>query len=206
LNTCIDAISVQNDTEDLHAEFLTLLPRIERHAEIAFRHLHCPHRRADAVAEAVALAWKWFLRLLARGKQAASFVSVLAQYAVRHVRSGRNLCGQERGRDALSPSAQARRGFTVSPLPTRSSLNGNVFDEALADNTKAPPDEQAAFRLDFPAWLSRHGERDRRLIGDLMAGEGTTAAARRHGLSAGRISQKRRLFMEDWRHFRGEAE
>jgi hypothetical protein len=204
LNTCINAVAAPTTTEGLHAEFLALLPRIEQHAQISFRHLRCPHRRADAVAEAVALAWKWFLRLLARGKQAAHFVSVLACYAVRHVRGGRGLCGQERGRDALSPSAQAKRGFTVSPLPDGSSLNGNVFDEALADDTRSTVPDLVAFKLDFRAWRRRHGRRDRRLIDRLMAGERGKDAAAALGLSPARVSQKRRLFREDWRRFRGE--
>ncbi len=59
--------------EQMHAGFLVLLPRIETHALIAFRHLRCPDRRADAVAETVALAWKWYLDLARRGKDAARF-------------------------------------------------------------------------------------------------------------------------------------
>src|SRR5438132_8920597 len=39
------------------------------------------------------------------------------------------LCGKEKANDVLSPVAQQRRGFTVSPLPDGSSLAGNVFDE-----------------------------------------------------------------------------
>jgi hypothetical protein len=37
---------------------LELLPAIETHARIYFRHLRCPGRKEDAVAEAVALSWK----------------------------------------------------------------------------------------------------------------------------------------------------
>ena len=54
----------------------------------------------------------------------------------------------------LSPVAQQRRGFTVSPLPDGSSLAGNVFDEALTDNTITPIPDQVVFRLDWPAWLA----------------------------------------------------
>src|SRR5947209_4167562 len=41
----------------------------------------------------------------------------------------------------------------------------------------------------------------RDLIDDLMAGEHTGDAARRHGLSPGRVSQLRREFHDDWRRF-----
>src|SRR5262249_39805874 len=97
-------------------------------------------------------------------------------------------------------------GFAVCSLPARSSLFGNVFDEALRDNARTPPDEQAAFRADWPAWLATRSERDRRLIVDLALGERTLDAARKHGLSPARISPLRREFMDDWLRFCGERE
>ena len=81
--------------EALHAHFLQVLPRIVTHAQVRFGFLKCPGKRDDAIAEVVALAWKWFLRLIEQGKDIDQFVSVLADYAVRHVRCGRKLCGQE---------------------------------------------------------------------------------------------------------------
>ena len=57
----------------LHARFLSILRRIRLHAEISFRGVRCPDLRADKVAEAVALAWKWFRRLAERGRDAADF-------------------------------------------------------------------------------------------------------------------------------------
>jgi hypothetical protein len=41
----------------LHAGFLALLARIQTHARIHFRHVRCPGRRDDLVAEAVAISW-----------------------------------------------------------------------------------------------------------------------------------------------------
>jgi hypothetical protein len=127
---------------DVQQAFLAVLARIELHARVAFRDVRCPHRRDDAVAESVALAWVWFVRLVRRGKNPTEFVSILANYAATHVRSGRRLSGQERSKDALSPLAQQRHGFVVSSLPDGSSLNGNAFDEALRDNTQTPVPEQ----------------------------------------------------------------
>jgi hypothetical protein len=43
--------------------FVALLPAIESLARAAFRHVRCPHDRADAVGEVVACAWERF-RLL----------------------------------------------------------------------------------------------------------------------------------------------
>ena len=191
-------------TAALHAVFLSLLPRIALHARVSFRHVRCPHRRADAVAEAVALAWLWCVRLAQRGKDAARFPSVLAAFAARAVRSGRRLCGQEKTKDALSPRARARRGFRVERLPDYSTPSGNPLDDALTDNTVTPVAEQVAFRLDFPAWLATLGGRDRRVALDLMAGERTRDVARKYGRSPGRVAQLRRRFRDDWRRFHAE--
>jgi hypothetical protein len=186
----------------LRLAFLALLPRIELHGRVRFRGLKCPHRREEAVAEMVALSWKWCLRLAQRGKDVAAFPSALAAFAARAVRAGRRLCGQERSNDALSPLAQRRHGFATQGLPAHdTSAEGNAALDALRDNTRTPPPDQAAFRLDFPAWLAAYPDRDRRLILDLMAGERTADAARTYGLTPGRISQMRRRFLQDWQRF-----
>jgi hypothetical protein len=187
--------------EALHAGFLALLPRISLHARVCFRHLKCPHQKEDAIAEAIALAWKWYVRLQERGKDAAGFPSVLAVFAVRRVRSWRRLCSKESSKDVLTRSAQVRHGFTVAPLPTGSRLGDNVFDQAIQDNMQTPVPEQVCFRCDFPSWQGTRSERDRRLIDDLMIGERTGDVARKHGLSPARIAQMRREFHDDWERF-----
>jgi hypothetical protein len=204
--------------EALHAHFLQILPRIEEHAQIRFNYLRCPGRRDDAIAEVVALAWKWFLRLIRQGKQVDEFVSVLADYAVRHVRCGRKLCGQERARDVMSSRAQRSKGFTVESLngSTRRCMEEvlgdphgqdlmDAFEERLKDNTQSPVPEQAAFRLDFPNWPSRLGARNRAIAEDMALDLGTFELAERHKVSAGRISQLRRELHQDWRRFHDEV-
>ena len=42
---------------DLQARFLQVRDRIETHARIYFRHVKCWFRKADLVAETIALAW-----------------------------------------------------------------------------------------------------------------------------------------------------
>src|SRR5438874_727405 len=103
-------------------EFEWALPRIELHARIVFRDVACRQRQDDCIAEVIALSWSWWLRLRRRGKNPEEFVGAIATFAARAVRSGRRLCGQERAQDAMSPSAQRRHGFTVSPLPDGASL------------------------------------------------------------------------------------
>jgi hypothetical protein len=185
----------------LHAEFLSLLPRVELHGRVYFRHLRSPQAREEAVAEAVALAWRWFLLLTRRGKDPGQFPSALAAFAARAVRAGRRLCGIDPAGDVLSPRAQRAKGFAVVRLPDVPSTAGNAFDEALVDNTQTPVPDQAAFRQDFPAWLRTRTARDRELVRQLMRGERTRDVAPRFGLSQARVSQLRREFRDDWSRF-----
>ena len=198
----------------LHAAFLSILPRIELHARLYFRGLRCPHRQDDAVQETLALAWRWFVRLVERGKDPLTFPTVLAAYAARAVRCGRRLCGQGSGKDVLSPLARQRHGFAVEGLPSsvraahdeRYGVAGgqrrqDAWEERLRDNTQTPVPDQVCFRLDFPAWLLTLSDRNRLIVDDLMAGEGTGDVARKSGLSPGRISQLRRQFEDGWAIF-----
>ncbi len=189
----------------LHEAFLTaVLPKVLSHAHVWSRHIKCSHRRDDFIAEMVALSWKWFVRLVERGKDPTEFPTALATFAARAVRSGRRVAGQERARDVLSPVAQARHDFIVVKLPDVATLGDNPLADALADNTVTPPDEQVAFRLDFPAWLGTLGDRNRRVAEALMLGDRTTDVAAHHGMSAARVSQLRREFRREWRAFCGE--
>jgi hypothetical protein len=188
----------------LQVRFLALLPRIELHGRVYFRHVRCAQQQAEYLQEMRALAWLWFVRVIRQGKTPEDFPSALASYAARAVRDGRRLCGQEPSGDVLAPRAQWLRGFAVSPLPDISTLEGNPFQEALYDNTQTPPPEQVAFRIDFPAWRRTRSRRNRRVIDELMAGGRTRDVAKRHGLTDARISQLRRELHADWLRFCGD--
>jgi hypothetical protein len=205
MRTSTSSACREQDAINVQAIFLLILPRIELHARIFFRHIKCKVEQQEAIAEVVALSWKWVVRLTQRGKDVQSFVSAIASFAAKAVKSGRRLCGQEKAKDVLSPRAQQRRGFSVGKLPDFSSLSSNPLMEALIDNTQTPPDEQAAFRIDFPVWLATFSERQRRIIEDLMAGERTLDVSQKYGISSARISQLRREFQQDWQIFCGDA-
>jgi hypothetical protein len=201
----------------LHAAFLTILPRIERHAEVYFRGLRCPHRRQEAIQETLALAWKWFVRLVERGKDPLTFPAVFANYAARAVKCGRRVCGQEKGNDVLSSLARQRRGFHVEPLPlaTRTpheQLHGpaygqrrqDAFEERLRDNTITPVPDQVQFRIDFPAWLATLADRERRIVREMATNERTLDISQHFELSPARISQLRREVHDRWQRFHSE--
>ena len=97
----------------LQARFLQIRDRIETHARIYFRHVKCWFKKADYIAETIALAWKWFRRLAQKGKDATEFASALASYAARAVRVGRRITRQLKAKDVLSEVAQQRHGFCV---------------------------------------------------------------------------------------------
>jgi hypothetical protein len=162
----------------------------------------------------VALCWEWVRRLAQRGKDARGFVSALATFAARAVRSGRRACGQLKSKDALSERAQHRHDFRVESLPlsTRThhenryaTVDGqrriDVLEERLHDNTVSPVPDQVAFKVDFPAWLQTRSERDRRIIADMVRDERTSDLARKYRVSAARISQLRRAYQADWQRF-----
>jgi hypothetical protein len=174
----------------LQAAFtVKVIPAVERHARIYFRNVRCRVRKADLVAEAVGLAWKWFRRLAERGKDGTLFPTAIATFAARAVNSGRRVAGQEKSKDVLSPLAQRRHAFAVEKLPDFSTLIGNPLQEALQDNRQTPVPEQVAFRLDFPAWLATLGSRRRDMVIDMAMGYRTLELAAKYKVSEGRVSQ-----------------
>jgi DNA-directed RNA polymerase specialized sigma24 family protein len=185
---------------DLHAAFLAELPRFAAHARLATRHVACPDTRADLVAETLALAWRQFARLHRRGKDPGAFVTTLALRCSQAVRAGRRLVRSDGARDALSPVARARHGFAVERLP-HPRCDAPHLATALADDTRTPVPDQAAFRLDFPRWRAGFRPRTRAVLDALAVGGRTGEVARRFGLSQGRVSQLRRVFAVKWKQF-----
>lgn len=183
------------------AKFERALPRIRLHAWISMRNVSCSQHREELIAEVVAISWKWWVRLMRRDKHPEDFVSAIAVYAVRAVRNGRRLCGQE-SKDVLSPLAQRRRGFTVGSM-SNGSMCSELLEEALSDNTQTPVTEQVSFRMDFPAWMRTHTARNRHMIADLMTGERTSDVSLKYGTTSSRVSQLRREFQCDWNRFVG---
>jgi hypothetical protein len=203
---------------ELHARFLSLLPRIELHGRIYFRHVRCPHQKADAIQEMCALAWKWFLRLHERGRDPADFAKGFISLLARAVNSGRRLVGMARAKDALNAATQRRHGFHVERLPSctqasherlYSEVNGqelhDAFEERLRDNAVTPVLDQVQFRIDFPSWLRTLTGRERRLIRAMGLGERTLDLSRQFEVSPARISQLRREFHEGWERFTADS-
>ena len=127
----------------IHARFEAIRPQIEKHGTIYFRHVKCPHRLADLIAEMLALAWKWFVGLVLRGKDPRLFLATFNRRLTQHIKAGRRVTGNEKPDDVLSSRAQQLHSFSVQSLPQYETGEGdNEAIDALRDNHKTPPPDQ----------------------------------------------------------------
>jgi len=132
-----------------------------------------------------------WIRLRKKGKNPNRLRLGHRHFRGQGARSGRRLCGQEKAKDALSPRAHYRCGFTVCSLPAFSTLTVNPFAEALLDNTgrrfrsRSPSVSISDVALD----LRRASAADHRVDGQ---GERTLDLAKQFGITPARISQMRR--------------
>ncbi|MFZ5830830.1 MAG: hypothetical protein ACOY3P_12115 [Planctomycetota bacterium] len=211
-----------------HADFLAILPAIERHARLALRHLP-PEAREDACSAVLAAVLVAYVRLVERGRGALAYPPVLVRYALRHLRAGRRVGTPVRSHDVLSASAQRRGGFRVlsldrlaesgaevivkcgggEGLPSTSHAadagDGSWKESLVADRRAALVAAVAAFRIDFDAWLKQLAPPKRRSAELLAIGHSTGAVASRLNLTPGRISQLRRELHASWQAFQEET-
>jgi hypothetical protein len=185
-----------------HAGFLALLPAVTRHASIAFRHLK-PEAHHDAVHEVIANALVAYARLVALGKANLAYATPLANYGIAQVRDGRKVASRHSVGDVLSQYAQRMKGFAVKRLDHFDERDGQ-WREAVVEDRRTPPPDQAAFRIDFPEWLRRHPERNQRIAAALAIGYRPGEVAAEFGMSPARVSQMRREFDASWQEFHGE--
>ena len=190
--------------DDLQHLFLEhILPVVEQHASIWFRHIRGQDRQ-DAVQEARAIAWQFFIQAIDQGKDPTDFPHCISDFAVRRVRSGRRLVAGHGG-DALSHLAQQRHGFTVYSMSDDDCGPSVGWEAAVMQDTRtfSVPDA-VGFRVDFGEWLSTLTAHDRRLTECLAVGDQTSEAAKRFGVSPSRISHRRRELRESWQRFQVE--
>ena len=78
--------------------------------------------------------------------------------------------------------------------------------EVLVEDKHAGPAETAAARIDVGDWFASLSDRDRTIAKALSDGSTTQDVAKRFRLSPGRISQKRREFLESWQTFQSDLD
>jgi hypothetical protein len=196
-------------TSHTHHEFLKLLPAIQTHARISFRHLPATDR-AEAVAEATAAAFLNYESAQRRGKTHAVNQNMLATYAVRHVKDGRHVGGSRDGkRDVLSRKAQRAGGFKVYSLGGKheqvynclSAPDQPVWRDHLLHDRRTPVPDQVAFRCDWSTFLAQQTDRVRQMIGLLAAGHRRCDVAEKFGITPSAITQRMDRVKREWKHF-----
>ena len=192
----------QAATAQSNERFLDMLPLIRSQARLAFRRLR-PELKDELIAEVIANAFCAFVALVSRGNANIAYATPLANFAIRQVIAGRRVGTKTNCRDVTSVLAQRSGGFSLRALPSESAAP-NVWCEILADDTLTPVPDQAAFRMDFPAWLRIQNRRNRELARFLAVGNTATEAAQRFGVSIPRISQLRSELQASWEEFQGE--
>ena len=186
-----------------HKPFMAMLPAIVRHARIAFRDFDA-EQREDLVEETVANCAVAYARLVELGKADLAYAGVLARYAVAQIHAGRKVSTPLRSKDVLSRYAQQRRGIKVERLDCRDQ-DEKAWMEIVVEDGRATPADVAVTRIDFAAWLDTLSGKVRKIAEVLATGETTSDAAKKFGVTDGRISHVRRELMRSWESFQRET-
>ena len=190
--------SEHNDNEtDWQTNFTTMLPEIQRRIRRAFRHLDGASRE-EAVGEGVTHSVFAYARLHERGRAGLASPSTLAWYAVLQVKRGRPAAGRMNGKEPLSLYAQLGNGIQIEQMQS------DWIDAMVADKRASVADQVAA-KMDVSAWFATLTQRMKQIAKDLAFGFSTSEVARKHGVTAGRISQLRRVLESSWTDFQGES-
>jgi hypothetical protein len=187
-----------------HAGFLSILPRIERSARIAFRTLRADVRD-DAVCEVIANCLSAYHRLYERSQLHRAFASPLVRYAVAQYHAGRRVGTSQCGRDLYGLRASKDGQFQFRSIGTPVEQR-QEWMECLTDNRRTPVPEQAHFRIEFPRWLRTQTRRNRQIAERLSLGYSTAEVAQRFKVSPGRISQIRRELHDSWQAFTADRQ
>ncbi|MEX1039829.1 MAG: hypothetical protein WDZ51_04320 [Pirellulaceae bacterium] len=181
------------------AEFLGMLPRIEKYARFHFRGLR-GDTLDEAVQEVVCHSCQAYSQLVAQGRAHVATWSSLAKFALKRYRDGRRVGGSLNVNDICSVHCRRRKGVQVQPLRQWDD-QGQEWTEILVEDKKSTPAEIAATRIDFPAFLATLSPRDRHITERLATGESTGLVSERFGISPGRISQLRKELKVAWERF-----
>jgi hypothetical protein len=173
-----------------------MIPELEQKLRLAFCRLD-PEACEDAIEEGVVHSLLAYVRLVEQGRAGVATVSSLAWYSSRQVKRGRPTAGRMNGKEPLSRYGQISNDIDVDRQ------SGHWIDTLVEDKRAAVADQVAA-KMDFGAWFATLPNRMKQVATDLAFGCSTSEVAKRHGVTAGRISQLRRALEESWVEFQSE--
>jgi DNA-binding CsgD family transcriptional regulator len=181
------------DIEQVKQRFTELYPRVLKMASYQHRRLH-GHLRDDAVADTVAMAWRYYRNMALKGGDADRLLGTIVSYSAKHTRAGRKVGASPRSDDVLARSGQCR----VAPLPhsEKEITSGRVYAalEAKGDD----PAEKAVCNADFEALLETLSPKERELAKSLQSGLNMNDVARQRGVSHTAIYDLRRTLARKW--------
>ena len=113
------------------------------------------------------------------------------------------------GADDVGSRARRRHGLRLIHLDSQARATDGAtqgaWKEWTVQNNRVTPADEAAFRLDFQAWMAGLPERKREMAGLLALGHETGVVAEMLGVTPGAVSQSRTWLARSWRRFQGEA-
>ena len=179
------------------SSFVAMLPEIEQKLRLAFCRLD-PEAREDAIEEGVVHSLLAYVRLHEQGRAEVATASSLAWYAAKHVKRGRPAGGRMNGKEPLSRYGQISNDIEVERQPSN-------WIDAIVEDKRALVVDQVAAKMDVGAWFATLSHRTKRIAKDLALGFTTSEVAKKHGVTAGRISQMRRTLEGSWTTFQHET-
>lgn len=156
--------------EDYAAEFEAMLPTLQRRAGAAFRAIRNPEDKAEAHANCVALAWRSWRALAARGENPIYYADALWKWAIKGTLAGRHLGAVEPSEDVLSPRAQYLHGFSVCQLGYPGEDNGTSPAEIVRDKRHPDPAGEAIAQVDWDQWRAQLPRFHRCVLGFVLDG------------------------------------
>ena len=191
------AFNSERNENTWQSSFVAMLPEIEQKLRLAFCRLD-PEACEDAVEEGIVHSLLVYVRLVEQGRAEVATPSSMAWYSARLVKRGRPAAGRMNGKEPLSRYGQISNDIEVERQP------GNWIGTLVDDKRAAVPDQVAA-KMDVGAWFATLTKRMKEIAKDLALGYSTSEVAKKHGVTAGRISQLRRTLEESWLSFQQEA-
>ncbi len=194
-------IATNNEREeygsDWQTSFANMLPEIQRRLRRFFRDLDYSSKE-EATAEGVTHALLAYVRLHERRRAHVATPGTLAFYSSRQVKRGRPATGRMNGKEVMSRYAQIGNDIPIDREYGR-------WIEVMVEDKRAAVLDQVAAKLDVGVWWETLTKRMKEIAKDLAFGFSTSEVARKHGVTAGRISQLRRSLEESWAAFQQEA-
>ena len=187
----------ENNGFSWQIQFASMLPEIDQRLRRAFRQLD-PASKDEAIGEGVLHSFLAYARLHELGRAEVATPTSLAFYSAKHVKRGRPATGRMNSKEPLSRYAQISNGIQIA-------REHGQWIEAIVEDKRASVPDQVATRMDFHAWFATLTKRMKEIARDLAFSFSTSEVAQKYGLTAGRISQMRRMLENSWAAFQQEV-